>query len=474
LKPHVDIPVGSHPWSACVVNFDADMKPDLLVAVTGNTRISWVHGAPKMGWALGDTIPAFAAKNQYDETYSQSSMLGKWTLLDFCSSWCLPCRQYMAPVTQDAWLDWYRHPSVSFEYVTALIDGNVPGTASTRQDAIDWSQEYGIFRPVLHSGDLPGAGARVAAQDAENYWTPTTRLIDPAGRVVWMGTGAVAETTIARLVANAAGVAIPLTEMAAFYSGTETVTYGAQQVSVPSDPSSGFTWPYAVTGFGENFTSDLFMMRHAETLTEDWLLNLIYYPLDAVHGSFPTANSWQITVSNLQLDPGARILPPGTMATVVATDTFGVDHVLPAPVSVSWAGGALTFGAIPSAALAALPPIRMLALSLTMQTPGWVAGVDDGPIAAELAMRTPSPNPAQSTSRIAWSQPRAAAARLEVYDVRGARIRTLANGVEAAGAHAATWNLADASGARVGAGLYFVRLSVAGENARVQRVTVVR
>src|SRR4029077_10583332 len=119
----------------------------------------------------------------------------------------------------------------------------------------------------------------------------------------------------------------------------ETVTSGAQHVSVPSDPNSGFTWPFAVTGFGENFTSDLFMMRHPQSLTEDWLLNLVYYPLDATHQSFPTANSWQITVANLQLDAATRILPPGTMATVVATDTFGVDHVLPAPVSASWAGG---------------------------------------------------------------------------------------------------------------------------------------
>jgi hypothetical protein len=473
LKPHVDIAAGSHPWAARVVNFDGDPKPDLLVCVNGNNRISWIHGAPKRGWALGDTIPAFSAKDQYDQTCSAANLAGKWTLLDLCSVWCPPCN-FMAKTTERTWLTWYRHPAVPFEYVTALDDGLVHGTASTRDDAINWSYKYGIFRPVLHSSDLPGAGVHAFAVDAETYWTPTLRLIDPSGRVVWLNFGAADDTTIARVVANAAGVAIPLTESASLLSGTETITSGAQQVSSPSNSEYDFTFLFDVTGFGENFTSNFLMTRHPQTLTEDWYVDLVYWPLDSNHLAIPTASDWQITLSNLQLDPGTRSLPPGMTATVVATDTFGVEHTLPAPVSVSWTGGTLTLGAIPAASLAALPPLRSLALSLTMNLSGWVAGVDDGPISAELAMRTPSPNPARSTSRIAWSQPRAGAARLDVYDVGGRHVRTLHDGFVPSGAHAESWNLTDESGARVGAGLYFARLAVAGEPARTQRITVVR
>ena len=141
---------------------------------------------------------------------------------------------------------------------------------------------------------------------------------------------------------------------------------------------------------------------------------------------------------------------------------------------MSWSNGTLAFGAIPKAALAALPPIRALGLGVTMQLSGWIADVGGPSGAAEVAMRAPAPNPARSTSQIAWSQPRAGAARLEIYDVGGRRVRTLMDGVQTAGEHAESWDLTDGGGVRVGAGLYFARLSVAGEHARVQRITVVR
>lgn len=473
LAPHVDVPAGGQPRSASVVNLDGDMKPDLLVAVSGPSQVNWIHGAPKVGWALGDTIPGFSARDQFGDTFSSSSLAGKWTFLDFCSNWCVPCRQYMGPTTQSVWLDWYRHPSVTFEYVTALIDGNTPGVASTRDDAIEWSKSYGIFRPVLHSGDLPGGGARAASMDAETFFTPTLRLIDPAGRVVWLGIGAVLDTTISRLVANANGVAIPSNQTPKIHEGEITVTYGAQQASSPylegADPEWMFPF-FDISGFGENFVSNLGMVRHPD-LSENWLLTFMFWDYAGWYGTLPTANDWQFTLK-LHLD-GERTLPPGTMATVVATDTFGVDHTLPTPVAVNWSNGTLTFGAIPHAQLAALPPLRLLSLSHSMQAV-WVASVGDGPATTSLALRTPSPNPARSTSRLAWSQPRAGHARLDVFDVNGRHVRTVANGFRHAGAHAESWNLADAQGSRIGAGLYFLRLAVDGESAVTRRITVVR
>lgn len=52
-------------------------------------------------------------------------------------------------------------------------------------------------------------------------------------------------------------------------------------------------------------------------------------------------------------------------------------------------------------------------------------------------------------------------------------VRTVTGGFQEAGEHRESWNLAGERGARVGAGVYFVRRSVAGERPRTQRVTVV-
>jgi len=91
-----------------------------------------------------------------------------------------------------------------------------------------------------------------------------------------------------------------------------------------------------------------------------------------------------------------------------------------------------------------------------------------------FALARVSPNPAAGADRIGWSQPRAAEARLDVFDVGGRRLRTLDDRTEGAGVHLATWDLTDDRGSRVRPGLYFARLTVAGEGDRTRRLTVIR
>jgi len=49
--------------------------------------------------------------------------------------------------------------------------------------------------------------------------------------------------------------------------------------------------------------------------------------------------------------------------------------------------------------------------------------------------------------------------RLELFDIAGRRVRTLAGGAMAPGPHSALWDGRDQHGQRVGAGVYFLRLT---------------
>jgi len=85
--------------------------------------------------------------------------------------------------------------------------------------------------------------------------------------------------------------------------------------------------------------------------------------------------------------------------------------------------------------------------------------VDPTPAQA-LALATPWPNPARDALRIDFALPARADVRLEVLDVQGRAVRTIAAGPAAAGSYRKSWDLADGAGHRARAGVYFVRLSL--------------
>ena len=92
------------------------------------------------------------------------------------------------------------------------------------------------------------------------------------------------------------------------------------------------------------------------------------------------------------------------------------------------------------------------------------------PKATELAGVYPNPNPGEAT--IVFSLARVEAMDLAVYDVRGAHVRTIARGTLDAGRYVMTWNGRDEAGARVGGGIYFVRLS-AGPYVKTRKTIVI-
>jgi hypothetical protein len=86
-----------------------------------------------------------------------------------------------------------------------------------------------------------------------------------------------------------------------------------------------------------------------------------------------------------------------------------------------------------------------------------------------LDFSRPEPNPSTGQVSLRFSLAEAAPVKLELLDCAGRRVRTLAEGTHAAGAHALAWDGADDRGRAVTPGLYFARLVTPGAET-VRRV----
>ena len=90
------------------------------------------------------------------------------------------------------------------------------------------------------------------------------------------------------------------------------------------------------------------------------------------------------------------------------------------------------------------------------------------PVAADLRLDAPAPNPVRTSARLTYHLPAAGATRLAAYDALGRLVAVLDEGERSAGLHEAAF---DAS--RLPAGVYVLRLETVGAS-RTTRATVVR
>ena len=104
-----------------------------------------------------------------------------------------------------------------------------------------------------------------------------------------------------------------------------------------------------------------------------------------------------------------------------------------------------------------LPPVQIV-----FDQDSDLAAVGEQPPADRLALAAPAPNPARSTAWLVLELPAPCMVRVEVFDLAGRRVRSLADGAFAAGATSLDWDLADGSGRRVAAGVYLMRAVAAG------------
>ena len=87
-------------------------------------------------------------------------------------------------------------------------------------------------------------------------------------------------------------------------------------------------------------------------------------------------------------------------------------------------------------------------------------GVDDGLVPAVLALRQNMPNPFRGGTTVRYEIPYdGLSATVEVFDVSGRRVRTLASGPQAAGVNAVPWDGRNDRGVEVASGVYYCRMT---------------
>jgi hypothetical protein len=83
-----------------------------------------------------------------------------------------------------------------------------------------------------------------------------------------------------------------------------------------------------------------------------------------------------------------------------------------------------------------------------------------------------APNPSSPTTEIRYSLKQDSEIKLDVCDVTGRRVTTLASGRQSSGDHRVSWNGRNEHGEPAASGIYFVRLQIGGSThyARIARV----
>ncbi len=98
-----------------------------------------------------------------------------------------------------------------------------------------------------------------------------------------------------------------------------------------------------------------------------------------------------------------------------------------------------------------------------------VTGVNPDATPKVFGLRFAGQNPVRTGSaRLVLAMPQRGDVNVTVYDVRGAVVRTLANGNYGAGNHSFEWDGRDTGGQSVGSGIFFVKASNAGHQAVVR------
>ena len=90
----------------------------------------------------------------------------------------------------------------------------------------------------------------------------------------------------------------------------------------------------------------------------------------------------------------------------------------------------------------------------------------DQSLPTNFVLHQSEPNPTGGMTRIRFDLPIERLVRLDVFDLLGRRVATLADRNYSAGSHSTEWDLRDDNGAPVGAGVYVYRISAGAFRAK--------
>lgn len=89
-----------------------------------------------------------------------------------------------------------------------------------------------------------------------------------------------------------------------------------------------------------------------------------------------------------------------------------------------------------------------------------------------LRLHPAAPNPFGPSTQVGFDLPNSEAVRVTVYDIRGARIRVLAEGNYPPGRHRLSWNGTDEIGRRVPGAVYLLEVRIGTSRSRQKLVRV--
>jgi hypothetical protein len=118
-------------------------------------------------------------------------------------------------------------------------------------------------------------------------------------------------------------------------------------------------------------------------------------------------------------------------------------------------------------------PVAPIAVSLTARRQSGSVAVD--PRLPEVTrLLAPAPNPLAGESALRFDLAARGETRLEVFDAAGRRVATLVRAALEPGRYSVHWNGRGGDAQALGAGLYFVRLTVPGVRPQMARLAIVR
>ncbi|MFN8587151.1 MAG: TlpA disulfide reductase family protein [Candidatus Eisenbacteria bacterium] len=405
-----------------------------------------------VGYAVGDTAAALVAEDSFGATRSLSEFAGKWVFLDFCASWCGPCR-YMGAITQQV-QDTFANDPVEppFQYVTALLQGPTQAP-STIADAAAWAGQFGLTSvPVLHASGAPHGGTVDWFLGAGTGLVPTGIVIDPSGVIRAIDIGYRSPAQLLDQVNAFAGVVDPpppppppppvtLGSAGIEFGGPS----GLARSTTPQDFGGGhlqFVDFSSTTGFEHPVASITSSVAGGVETLEFAMADFDFEQMTGI--DLTLAAPWRTRAFAMSWSDGFTRRLVGTGGAQFSFLVMSGGEITEVPTSVvvpdTFVAGQVRFGAVDPASASNRPAHVIgwllknvqLAIDTTAAAPTTLAAAPGAP-GRGLALAPPRPNPARATAAIAWTQLRAAAGDVRVLDVAGRVVRVLANGVLAAG-----------------------------------------